>query len=330
MRRFLIFLAVILFFNPAFSSAHEASFRHWHVPINVVSTTGIINDIVKSVGGDKISAKSLMGPGVDPHVYRATAGDMGTLASADLIFHHGLHLEGKISDVISGMKSRDIQTVAVTDDIPRPMLIPVGGDGNYDPHVWFDPALWTYAVRAVEQSLSEIDPVNADYYRKNARAYIAELSELDEYARIMSSGIPEEGKFLVTSHDAFLYFGKAYGFKVRALQGVSTVSEASISDVDRVVELIVRKKIPAIFTESSVSPRYIKSVKEAVEASGESVRIGGELYSDALGSEESGHGNFPGMFKHNVEVIFLSLSNGDERELATVNENGPGPEQYLR
>jgi len=311
---------LLLLVCPTVSDAGNLRHKHLSGRINVVSTTGITNDIVSNVGGNMVAAKSLMGPGVDPHLYKATAGDIRTLAEADVIFHHGLHLEGKISDILESMKSRGINTVAVTRDIPESKLIPIGKTANYDPHVWLDPELWGFAVQAVSRTLSGLDPANAPFYRKNARAYMSALRELDNYAKKMFSKIAEDKKILVTSHDAFGYFGKAYGFKVTALQSVSTASEAGISDVRKVVEVITANRLPAIFTESSVSPRYIRAVKKAVESSGMSVAIGGELFSDALGSRESRQGTFYGMFKHNVDVIFLSLSGSSARELAAIRK----------
>ncbi len=324
---FLATVAVLL--SPYPAGAHDLVATHVHGGIKVVSTTGIVNDVVTNIGGDRVSVKFLMGPGVDPHLYKATAGDIKTLAGADVIFYHGLHLEGKISDVLESMDKRRIKTVAVSRDIPESMLIPVGKKGVFDPHVWFDPHLWIFAVRAVSQTLSEMDPANAGFYSENTRNYIAKLLELDRYAEKMVSAVPENKKFIVTSHDAFGYFARAYGFKVTALQGVSTVSEASISDVHHTVKTIIDKGLPAIFTESSISPRYINTVKEAVEFSGMSVKIGGKLYSDALGSPESRQGSFYGMFKHNVDTICFSLSGGASRELAVApGKEFPEAKQY--
>lgn len=320
MRFAALFLSLILLLAPGYSGARPPAGEARGGAVKVVSTTGIINDIVVNVGGGKILASALMGPGVDPHLYRATAGDIKTLSRADVIFHHGLHLEGKISDLMSGMRSRGFNTVVVTDDIPKSMLLSAGAPGNYDPHVWFDPNLWSVAVRAVARTLSEIDSANSAFYSANARAYIAALYEIDDYARRKVSEVPESRRVIVTSHDAFAYFGRAYGFDVTALQGVSTVSEAAISDVRRVVGVIMSNRLPAIFTESSVSPRYIRAVKEAVESSGVSIKIGGKLYSDALGGKYSEQGTFYGMFKHNIDVICGALSDDTGRDLATVTK----------
>ena len=315
---------VIFLFAAAPALCHETGMPHSHGGIKVVSTTGIVNDVVVNVGGGRVRAKSLMGSGIDPHLYRATAGDIRTLASADIIFYHGLHLEGKISDVLEGMKSRGKNTVAVTRGIPRDMLIPAGGT-SYDPHVWFDPRLWKFAVEAVAQALAAADPEGADYYAENARAYMASLGKIDDYARAMARQVPPEKRIIITSHDAFGYFGRAYGFKVAALQGVSTVSEVAISDVLRITGLIVKNRLPAIFTETSVSERYIKSVREAAKHAGAPVGIGGKLYSDALGARGSGHETLGGMFTHNVDVICSSLSG---RKVAGAGAESPAPSRF--
>lgn len=309
--KLLAILCFLLAAAPAYG--HETGFPHTHGGgitaggLTVVSTTGIVNDIVANVGGGRVKAKSLMGPGVDPHLYRATAGDIKTLASADIIFYHGLHLEGKIADVLEGMNRRGKNTVAVTRDIPREMLISTGGS-SYDPHVWFDPRLWEIAVRTVAGALAGADPEGANYYSENARSYIKSLAALDDYAREMAETVPLGMRVIITSHDAFGYFGRAYGFKVAALQGVSTVSEAAISDMRRVVNLIVTNRLPAVFTETSVSGRYINAVIAAAKNAGVSVGIGGKLYSDAPGAAGSGRGSLAGMFRHNVDVICSALS----------------------
>ena len=304
------FAVAVTLFVSALAAApalcHETGFPHTHGNIKAVSTTGIVNDIVAHVGGERVRAKSLMGPGVDPHLYRATAGDIRTLVSADIIFYHGLHLEGKISDVLEGMRFRGKNTVAVTRGIPEEMLISSGI--SRDPHVWFEPELWKFAVMTVRDALASADPEGAGYYAENARAYINSLREIDRYARAMTERIPPERRIIVTSHDAFAYFGRAYGFKVAALQGVSTVSEAAISDVRRVAGLIVENRLPAIFTETSVSGRYINSVRAAAKNAGVPVGIGGKLYSDALGAKGSGHDTLATMFKHNVDVVVSSLA----------------------
>ncbi len=281
--------------------------------LDVVATTGMIADTARVVGGDHVNVKGLMGPGVDPHLYKASAGDVATLSSADVILYNGLHLEGKMSEVFEQMQKRGIRTVAVTDGIDRGVLIsPPEFGGNYDPHVWFDVSLWMKVVEDVRDSLVEADPENADAYRANAEAYLAELKELDEYVETKAAQVPENKRVLITAHDAFNYFGRAYGFQVKGLQGISTESEAGTADVQALATFIVERKIPAIFVESSVPPKYIEAVQAAAEARGFNVKVGGSLYSDALGNPGSSAGTYAGMVRSNIDTITSALLVGGQ------------------
>ncbi|MCL4243684.1 MAG: zinc ABC transporter substrate-binding protein [Candidatus Dadabacteria bacterium] len=281
--------------------------------LDVVATTGMIADTARVVGGDHVNVKGLMGPGVDPHLYKASAGDVATLSSADVILYNGLHLEGKMSEVFEQMQKRGIRTVAVTDGIDRGVLIsPPEFGGNYDPHVWFDVSLWMKVVEDVRDSLVEADPENADAYRANAEAYLAELKELDEYVETKAAQVPENKRVLITAHDAFNYFGRAYGFQVKGLQGISTESEAGTADVQALATFIVERKIPAIFVESSVPPKYIEAVQAAAEARGFNVKVGGSLYSDALGNPGSSAGTYAGMVRSNIDTITSALLDGGQ------------------
>jgi manganese/zinc/iron transport system substrate-binding protein len=184
-----------------------------------------------------------------------------------MIFYNGLHLEGKMSEIFEQMKKRGITTVAVTDGINREILeTPPAFEGNYDPHVWFDVTMWMSAVETVRDSLIEKDPAGADYYRSNAESYLKRLSELNEYVKKRAGEVPEDKRVLITAHDAFNYIGRAYGFTVKGLQGISTQSEAGTQDVQNLAAFIVEKNIPAIFVESSVPPKYIEAVQAAVKA----------------------------------------------------------------
>ncbi|MEQ9619632.1 MAG: zinc ABC transporter substrate-binding protein [Deltaproteobacteria bacterium] len=281
--------------------------------INIVATTGMIADITRVVGGEHVRVKGLMGPGVDPHLYKASAGDISSLSNADLIFYNGLHLEGKMSEVFEQMKKRGIETVAVTDGIDRNILLtPPEFEGNYDPHVWFDVAMWMKAVETVRDSLAGMDPPNKDYYDSNTEAYLKELSELNEYMKTLAGMVPEDKRVLITAHDAFNYFGRAYGFQVKGLQGISTESEAGTQDVQNLASFIVKNKIPAIFVESSVPPRYIEAVQAAVRAKGFDVKVGGELFSDAMGNPDTPEGNYIGMVRHNIDTIVNALNRGGQ------------------
>lgn len=281
--------------------------------INIVATTGMITDIAQVVGGGHVKVRGLMGPGVDPHLYKASAGDVALLSGADLIFYNGLHLEGKMSEIFEQMKKRGINTVAVTDSIDRSLLeTPPQFEGNYDPHVWFDVTMWMKAVETVRDTLISTDPGNAVEYRANTEAYLTELSALNEYVQSKANLLPEDKRVLITAHDAFSYFGRRYGFEVRGLQGISTVSEAGTQDVQNLAAFIVERRIPAIFVESSVPPKFIEAVQAAVEAKGFDVKVGGSLYSDAMGNPGTPDGTYIGMVRHNIDTIVGALLNGGQ------------------
>lgn len=274
--------------------------------IRVVTTVGMIADAVEHVGGDRVEVEGLMGPGIDPHLYKASEGDVRRLERADVILYGGLHLEAKMADVFERIGERRL-TRAVTEGIPRARLIPAGGDGQYDPHVWFDVELWKGAVREIRDTLAAADPAHAPGYRDRAAAYLAELDALDAEVRRKSESVPARARVIVTAHDAFRYFGRAYGFEVVGLQGISTASEAGAKDVQRLADLIASRRIPAIFVESSVSPRTIEAVEEAVRAQGFDVEIGGSLFSDAMGSAGTPAGTYVGMVRHNADTITRAL-----------------------
>ncbi|HSM24694.1 MAG TPA: zinc ABC transporter substrate-binding protein, partial [Anaerolineaceae bacterium] len=243
-------------------------------PIKITTTIGMITDIVRNVGGDRVEVKGLMGPGVDPHLYKASESDVSALQDADVIFYNGLHLEAGISGVLERM-SDNRKVVAVTDTIDQSQLYsPPEYEGAYDPHIWFDVSLWMQAVDVVRDTLVDIDPGSTDFYDSNAKAYLAELEELHNYVREQAELIPQEKRVLITAHDAFSYFGRAYGFDVRGLQGISTESEASTADVKQLADFITESKIPAIFVESSVPQRNVEALQKAVESRGWDVLIG--------------------------------------------------------
>lgn len=277
--------------------------------LKVVATTNIVGDLVAAIGGEAVDVRSLMGPGVDPHLYKASEGDVRRMAAADVIFYGGLHLEGKLSEVFEQMRSRGIKTAAVTDGNPSSSYIesPNFG-GNYDPHIWFDVSLWQGAARHVHASLVAMDSTLATSVGANLAQYLGELDSLDSYVRRRSAEVSEEQRVVITSHDAFGYFGRAYGFDVRGLQGISTVLEAGAADVQELADFVAERRIPAMFVESSVPPRGIEAVREAVRARGQDVEIGGNLFSDALGSPDSSEGDYIGMFRHNIDTIVDALT----------------------
>jgi manganese/zinc/iron transport system substrate-binding protein len=275
--------------------------------IKIVATTSMVTDLVERVGGERVRVEGLMGPGVDPHLYKASEGDVIALADADAVFYNGLHLEAKVAEVFERMGDR-VRTFAVTDGIPRKELeAPPAFAGNYDPHVWFDVGLWRRALAQVRDDLSALDRVHAPTYRRNAARYDRELVELERWVRAETARVPAAKRVLVTAHDAFNYFGRAYGFDVRGLQGISTASEAGTADVRELAEFIAERRIPAIFVESSVSPRAIEAVREAVRSRGFEVGVGERLFSDAMGDPGTPEGTYPGMVRHNVRAIVSGL-----------------------
>ncbi|MYH39529.1 MAG: manganese transporter [Candidatus Dadabacteria bacterium] len=281
--------------------------------IKVVTTTSIIGDLVENIAGDAVEVTSLMGTGVDPHLYKASAGDVEKLAGADMIFYNGLHLEGKISDVWGQMRKHGIFTVCVAEGIDKSLLFsPEEYQGYYDPHIWFDVALWKKAAKVVMEAFTLYDPENAHVYRHNAESYLEELDLLQAYIQKKIAALRPDRKVLITAHDAFNYFGKGYGFEVMGLQGISTDSEASVADIKNLSKIITERKIPAVFVETSISPRYMRALRASVKARGFDVRIGGSLYSDSMGNPGTEEGTYIGMFKSNVDTIVESLSRSIE------------------
>ena len=279
--------------------------------MNVVVTTNIIGDLVRQVAGDRVTLTTLMGAGVDPHLYRASEGDVQTMAEADLVLYNGLHLEGKMTDVFAQMNERSVPTSALAADaVPDSLLIPSAEyASSYDPHVWFDVQLWRRVTQHVGDVLARRDTARAEAYRSSADAYAQRLDSLHQYVMRQSKRIPEDRRVLVTSHDAFRYLGQAYDIEVRGLQGISTASEAGTQDVQTLADFVVTRRIPALFVESSVSPRGIEAVQAAVKAKGFQVQLGGTLYGDALGDRGTPTGTYIGALRHNIDTIVQGLLN---------------------
>jgi len=275
--------------------------------LEAVATVGMITDIVRQIGGEHVSVIGLMGPGIDPHLYKASAGDVARMQRADIIFYNGLHLEGAMAELFERMRDRT-RTVAVAERIPPARLLSDSSSPKmHDPHVWFDVSLWREAARAVEDALVAADSLHAGDYRRHAAELQGALAELDRYVRQRAQELAPEQRVLITAHDAFHYFGRAYGFKVHGLQGISTVTEAGTSDVQELTDFIVARRVPAIFVESSVPPRTIEALQAAVRARGFEVAIGGELFSDAMGDPATPEGNYIGMVRHNIDTIVDAL-----------------------
>lgn len=275
--------------------------------LSVVVTTNIVADTVRNVVGDAADVVSLMGPGVDPHLYNATQGDLRSLSRADVIFYNGLNLEGKMGSILDQM-GRRIPTFAVTEYMTEDMLLFDSEWGTVDPHVWFDIPLWIKAVERVRDAMSEVDPQNAAVYAANAARFIEELVELHAEVEAKFATIAPESRVLVTAHDAFSYLGARYGLEVVALQGMSTDSEYGLADVRALVRLLIERDIHAIFPETSVSSHGVQAVIEGAKAQGHTVRRGGELFSDALGAEGTPGGTYIGMIRHNVDTIVAALT----------------------
>jgi manganese/zinc/iron transport system substrate-binding protein len=284
-------------------------------PIRVVATTGQVAEMARRVGGDHITVEGLMGPGVDPHLFNPVASDVGKLSSADAIIYNGLHLEGRMAELFVKL-ARSRMTFAVTEGLQtrkdKRLREPPEFAGLYDPHVWHDPLLWADCVTDVADLLAEYDPPHADDYRKNAEAYRAELADIDKFCREALSKIPKERRVLITAHDAFGYFGKAYDIEVHGLKGISTEEEKDLKHQEEIQEMIIRRKIPAVFVESAVAPRTIASLVEPCRAAGHDLRIGGELYADALGPAGTEDADYAGMIRHNVRTIAEALGGEGE------------------
>ena len=300
MKKTILVLAITLVF---FNCKNE---KQTNGKLNVVTTTSMITDLVKNIGGEHINLKGLMGSGIDPHLYKASEGDVTKLSSADIIFYNGLHLEGKLVEVFEKMKN--IKTIAISDAIDKKTLI--GSEyfaSNYDPHIWFDVDYWKQATQFVVKTLSEAIPEQKTAFEANGTKYIEQLNTLKNKLETTINTLPKEQRILVTAHDAFNYFGKAFDFEVLGLQGLSTATEAGVKDVQKLSAFIIENNVKAIFVESSVPKRTIEALQAAVKSKDHEVIIGGTLYSDALGNAGTKEGTYIGMFEYNVNTIINAL-----------------------
>ena len=275
-------------------------------PYKASATVGMVADIVNAVAGNKAEVTGIIGTGVDPHMYNPTRGDVAVLLKSDIVFYSGLLLEGQMSDILVKV-SRKRPVFAETELLKESYLINDGGSGHHDPHVWMDVGGWQKAVTVVAEALMEFDPANAADYKKNAASYQKRLKNLDDYARKVIASISAQQRILVTAHDAFNYMSRAYGIEVMGIQGVSTESEAGLKDINRIVDELVHRKIPAVFVETSVSDKNVKALIEGAAARKHKVIIGGELFSDAMGTPGTYEGTYIGMIDHNVTIIARAL-----------------------
>ena len=309
------FLLALLVSIGCGSRSDTPSGRGANGQVRVVATTTVVADLVRQVGGDRVAIDCLMAAGIDPHSYRATPRDADRLAAADLVVATGLHLEGKLADLLERL-GRRVPVVAVADTLPKDRLLPVATD-LYDPHVWFDASLWSGCPAAVAAALAELDPGHAADYASRAETQAAALVALDGELRERIAAIPPARRVLVTAHDAFRYFGRAYGIEVVGVQGTSTESEAGLGDINRLVDLLVERKIPAVFVETSVSDRNVAALVEGAAARGHAVALGGRLYSDSLGEPGSGADTLAGALRANVETIVAGLKAAAQDDAAT-------------
>jgi manganese/zinc/iron transport system substrate-binding protein len=285
----------------------------------VTTTIGMIADVASNIGGDLVRVIGLMGPGIDPHLYKPSAGDIVRLGDADLILFGGLHLEGRMSETFEKIDELGSKpTVAVSESIPKGQLLTVG-ENTWDPHVWFDVTLWRIVAETIASSLTSAFPEHTEAFAANAETYLARLDDLDAWIFRQVDRLPEPQRVLITAHDAFSYFGRRYGFEVHGLQGMSTAAEAGAGDVQDLAAFIAEREIRAMFVESSVPPSTIEAVQAACRARGWDVAIGGELYADAMGEAETPDGTYIGMVRANVNTIVNALL-GDEDSLAGASE----------
>jgi len=274
---------------------------------HVVATTGMLYDAVINIAGEKMTVEAIMGPGVDPHLYKATQGDLTKLNRADLIIYNGILLEGKMSEILDKF-GRQKRTVAAAESIPDSLLIlSANYKDAYDPHVWFDISRWKLAIKEISGAIIELDSTNKTYYQKNTTNYLQRLDSLDSYVRARLEEIPSSQRILVTAHDAFGYFGEAYDIRVEALQGISTVADFGLKDIANLIDLIIQNNIKAIFVETSVSEKSINAVVTGCREKGHQVSIGGYLYSDAMGELGTEEGTYVGMFRKNINTIVEAL-----------------------
>jgi len=275
--------------------------------LSVVATTGMIADTARAIGGDLVELRALMGPGVDPHAFRQTRSDIVTMARADLVLWNGLFLEAQMEDFLLEL-GENSHVVAVAESLPQDRLLAHEDyEGRFDPHVWMDPTLWSEVSLTIRDALIEAHPEGADTFTANIDAFLSQLEELESYSRDVLSSVPESARVLLTAHDAFGYFGAAYGFEVVGIQGLSTASEAGLNRISDMVDMLVTREIGAVFVETSVSDRNIRALIEGAAAQGHIVAIGGELFSDAMGEPGSYEGTYIGMIDHNATTIARAL-----------------------
>jgi len=304
-----LFLGIAAFVSGCGGSVDGAtSARKPGEKLKIVATVGMIADLAQRIAGEHASVQALMGPGTDPHLYKAREDDTRALDRADVIFYNGLNLEGKMSDLFVKMAHRKKAVYAVSEYIDEKLLRePEEMEGHFDPHIWFDVSLWMKAAERIRDGLVESDPAHADVFKKNAEGLLKEMNELHDWTKKTIAEVPKDRRVLITAHDAFGYFGRAYDIEVHGIQGISTEDQAPVAAINNLVNMIVSKGVKAVFVESSVPKKNIEALIEGAKARGHSVIIGGELFSDAMGDAGKPEGTYLGMVKHNVDTIVKAL-----------------------
>ena len=302
--RHLVFLFIIAFgISGCSSSSQQTSDK----PI-VVATTSIIADVLTNICGESAEIQSIMGPGVDPHLYKASHKDIEKLTTADVIVYNGLHLEGKMSDVLERLAKKKT-VLAFSDGVKPTDLRAINADADvYDPHIWFDPTIWKQGIMYLAEELGSKYPNLKEAIDKNTTDYIAALDSIDSLCMELAQSLEQDKRVIITSHDAFMYFGNHYGFEVKGLQGISTLSESGLKDVTNMVNYIIDRKVAAVFVENSVPQKALRSVIDGCNVKGHTVEIGGELFSDALGAERTPEGTYTGMLQYNMETVVKALA----------------------
>lgn len=299
-------ILMLMFILSIFSCGNKNNLNEKKDKITVVTTTTMLTDLIKNIGGEKIEVQGLMGEGVDPHLYSASAGDVNKLSEADIIFYGGLHLEGKMEEIFEKMEKSGKKVINLGEKLDKNKILKEENNIS-DPHIWFDLDLWGEEAKYVAKELGEIDNKNKNYYDENLKKYLESLEELKKYSFEKIEEIPEKSRVLITAHDAFQYFGKQFKIEVKAIQGISTESEAGTKNINDLANYIVQNEIKSIFIETSIPKKSIEALKEAVKSKGGEVNIGGELYSDSLGDVEHNSETYIKMFRKNIDTIVNSL-----------------------
>lgn len=280
-------------------------------PMHIVTTTGIIGDVMENIVGDSAEVTAIMGPGTDPHIYKPTPADIDLLDGADVIIANGLHLEGKMAEMLDKY-SQEKPVIFLSDGIPKKELLKSADfEDSYDPHIWFDPKMWMKGVDYVTKELIQLDTNCEEYYTTNFEQYSSAVMEADQWILSELKAIPKEQRILITSHDAFSYFGRRYQIEVRGIQGISTNSEVGLKDISDMVDFVIERQIPSIFVETSTSDKTAQSIVDGCEDKGYALTIDGPLFSDALGEPDSDGGTYLGMIQSNVEMIVAGLMRGN-------------------